>query len=150
MQKIEISLWVALVLGLLLKLLHLPGYSIFIVFPLLLLSTIYFLFSFFLFNKITFKGIFKLESYKLPVVKLLHAFISGIGLSILMIGILYKLMHYNGGNFFLYNGLIICALTLLWLFFIKKTVSYENFNIIALRFFVSISIGIILLIHSLV
>jgi hypothetical protein len=80
MQRIEITFWFALMLGLIFKVLHFPGYSIFIVFSLLLLCIFYLLFSFFLFNRISFKGIFKSESYKVPIVNIVHAFLSGLGL----------------------------------------------------------------------
>jgi hypothetical protein len=146
MITIEKSLWLVFCIGLVLRLLKIPGNSILIVIPLLSLCILYFLFSFILFNKISVKRIFKIESYQVPIVNMVHAFLSGIGLSVLIAGILYKLMHYNEGNLLTYIGLTISGIVLIWLLFIKKVVNYQGHNMIAIRFITSIGIAIMSLI----
>jgi len=71
-----------------------------------------------------------------------HVFISGIGLSILMAGILYKLMHYKGSKLLLNSGLIISGIAFIWLFFIMKTANYKNLKMIIIRFIISIGTAI--------
>ncbi len=145
MQKTEKILWITFALGMFFKILHIPGNSVFIVFPLLILCFLYFSFSFLIFNEIRFKSIFQSESYKVPPITMIHSFLSGLGLSILMAGILYKLMQYNNRNLLLFCGLIISGTAFLWLLFSKKKVNYRNLNVVITRYVVSIGLAILLL-----
>lgn len=112
MRIFEIILSVLFAFGLFLKLISVPGGAALITLSLLLLSMFYFLFSFSYFNKIKLKNIFNKEYYKnIPPAKIIGTIGFGLGLSILLTGILYKIMDWPGGNDMnVISGLIIVSI----------------------------------------
>lgn len=64
-----------------------------------MLSCLYFSFSFTLFNKIQFTDIFKKDSFtKISASKVIIAIGAGIALSIILIGILFKILRWPFSN----------------------------------------------------
>lgn len=145
MKKSEYVLCSLLILGLIFKALHIPGYSLFIVVPLLLLNILYLFFSFLLFNRIPFSSIYREESYRLPVTNYFLSFVSGFSLSLLMIGILYRTMHYNNGILIMIVGLIMCGISLIYILLSRERINFPDYTNIVLRFIISIGIGILIL-----
>ena len=112
MRIFEVILSVLFAFGLFLKLSFIPGGAALITLSLFLLSMFYFLFSFTYFNKIKLKNIFNKEAYKnIPPAKIIGTIGFGLGLSILLIGILYEVMQWPGGNVMnIISGLIIVSI----------------------------------------
>ncbi len=146
MKRTENILWSVLFVGLLFKILHFPGYSLFIVVPLVLLNIFYFFFSLFIFNNVPFNAIFKAESYKFSISNYVLSIFSGVSLSTLCIGILYSIMHYNDDILFLTTGLILSLISFLFILISKKKLNYQDFRRTLIRFIVSISLGTVLMI----
>lgn len=97
MKKTELILLIISVIGIGLKLLHLPGSGPLIVLGLSIISIFYLYLSFALFNDISFGGIFKKESYtNVSFQRILGAIGVGIALSIICIGAMFRIMHWPG------------------------------------------------------
>ncbi|MFL5764293.1 MAG: hypothetical protein ACJ77K_10175 [Bacteroidia bacterium] len=95
-EKILIGL---AILAIVFKFMHLPGGSVLFVIALQLLSIIYFLFGFLLFNGIRFRNIFKKEAYQhASGLRIFGAASAGITLSTLTTGIMFKLMFWPGAG----------------------------------------------------
>ena len=115
----------------------------------LLLSLLYFPFGFLMIHRIRLKNITKSESYQdIKRGELLIAVFAGIAFSSIWIGILYKLLRYQGSQFMLLSGLI--PLAILFVFTIvkysqTKAALYKN---ILLRIVIFGTIGLVLIMTS--
>ena len=144
MKVLEIILAVIFGIGLFFKFNHWPGSNMFITISLTLLAMQYFLLSFIFFNKIKLKNIFKNETYKnIPPAKIIGTIGFGIGLSTLLLGTLYELLHWPGGEINLYTGIILISIIFI-ISIIKYLKTKSKFYIpIFIRFFIGTLIGII-------
>jgi len=114
MKKIEIGIFIILALGLTLQIIQIPGSSIFYILGLGTLSLFYFYLSFGYFNKVGLRRLFKRNSYSgIGSKEIILAVISGIALSILCIGCLFKLQFWPGADVNLLVGLVLTALVLI-------------------------------------
>lgn len=114
MKKFELIVGLIAILGIVLKLLHIPGSGLLTVLTLLTLSMFYYAFSFALFNGIRLRDIFKKASYKDTSVKrIIGAVGLGFALSTIIIGVLFKLQFWPGAMVQLMTGLVMTGLILL-------------------------------------
>jgi hypothetical protein len=103
-EKILTGLWI---LGLIFKFALLPGGSVIFLLGIQLLSILYFIFSFLLFNNIRFRSMFKGESYAhTNTMRIIGAVCSGLCLSVLLTGILFKFLLWPGAMPMLIVGLV--------------------------------------------
>lgn len=103
-----------IIISIVLKLLNISGNGILFTLSTLFLMSLYFYLGFAMFNDITFKGIFKQQSYKeISTLRIIGSIVAGIGLSILLTGILFRLQHWPGANFQLLIGLIFSGIILI-------------------------------------
>jgi hypothetical protein len=124
MNKLEKTLVIVTLVALILKYLAVPGMSLFVVIGLLGLAVLYFYFGFALFNSIGFKGIFKKDSYiEISKYKIFAAIIVGVALSMICIGLLFKVQHWFGFTMYLYAGLALSFVMLIIAVF-----KYNSFN----------------------
>ncbi|WP_103071439.1 hypothetical protein [Aquimarina sediminis] len=95
MKKIEVVLILGAVLGILFFVLNYPFGAIITIISLLTLSCIYFYFGFALFNRVQFLDIFKKSSFTgISTVSILGAIGAGVALSIVLVGILFKIFRW--------------------------------------------------------
>ncbi len=145
MKKLEIILGFFAVLGIALKYFHIPGSTIIIILSFSILSAFYYLFSFAHLNGIGFRGIFKKDSYRQTTIKrILLAVALGFSLSILIIGMLFKIQFWPGALMTLSAGLILCSIVFLFtlFFFLRnKIMAYKRFFI---RIYIYGILGLIL------
>ncbi|EPR72095.1 hypothetical protein ADIWIN_2934 [Winogradskyella psychrotolerans RS-3] len=108
MKQTEISIGLAILLLMVLRLCFTYPYAALLITLLtLLLSILYFVFSFGLLNQIRFRNLFKKESYKdISILRLIGAIGTGLILSILPISILFKFQGWPYGNIILLIGLV--------------------------------------------
>lgn len=107
MKKTEKILGIIFLLALILKAFNIPGNSMLIGLSVLLLGGLYFYLGFALFNDIPIKKIFKKESYSNKSKwRIIGTIGIGMMLSTMMVGYLYKLLHYPGSKGMLIIGLI--------------------------------------------
>jgi glucan phosphoethanolaminetransferase (alkaline phosphatase superfamily) len=95
----------------------------FMIIGLSLLSMIYFYFGFALFNGIGFRGVFKKASFaNVSTSRIIGAVGFGLALSIISIGILFKLLIWNGANEMLIIGasVLFCILVIAGVTFLMK------------------------------
>lgn len=130
MKKTETILGLLVFIGIGLKLAHINGANILLLFTLLTLSFIYYFFGFAIFNNISLRGIFKRNSYKdTNALKIIGAIACGISLSTTLIAILFKLQFWPGSKMMLIIGLLSLLLILIIsivFYLIKKSVFYVN------------------------
>ncbi|HOE05142.1 MAG TPA: hypothetical protein PLZ52_08000 [Bacteroidales bacterium] len=106
MKIIEILLWVLTIVVYLIHLFIIPEVLVLLNLFLHALSLFYFLLGFASFNGATFNRIFKKETYaEAGPLGIVATAGSGYSLSLVVIGILFKLMHYPGSKVMLYAGL---------------------------------------------
>jgi len=107
MKQIEISIGLAILLLMVLRLCFTYPYAALLITLLtLLLSMLYVVFSFGLLNQIRFRNLFKKESYKdISILRVIGAMGTGLVLSILSISILFKFQRWPYGNIILLIGL---------------------------------------------
>lgn len=99
MRNLEITLIGTALVGVTFRLLHLQGSGLFIGVSMLLLSVIYLVFGFAILNNISLKGLFKKSSYvSFSILRIVFTILYGIVLSALVIGILFKIQHFPGGD----------------------------------------------------
>ena len=107
MKKLELLLGVIFLFGLLLFIFNIPGATIGIVLSTLTISMIYCYFGFALFNNIRLRKIFKKESYKgISTLKIIFSVLTGLAISALVIGIMFKIQRYPGATVTIWTGLI--------------------------------------------
>ena len=111
MKKTELFLASLALIALVLKLAHLPGSNFILVISLSCLAMLYFYLGFALFNQIPFRKIVKKESYQgVGTWRIIGAIGAGIAFSQTLVGILFKLLHWQGALLLLQVGLISIAL----------------------------------------
>ena len=114
MKTTEKILGIIIVLSLVLKIFNIPGNSVLFVFSVSFLVMIYFYLGFALFNEIPLKGIFKKKSYEnIHGLRIIGAVFSGMSLSMILAGILFKIQHWPGENTQLASGLVLSAIIIL-------------------------------------
>ena len=130
MKRFEIIFGIVFLIAVIFKIADWPGGSILGTISLTLLACFYFLFGFAFFNKIRLKNIFSKDSYKeISVLRIIGSIGFGWGLSTVCMGILFKMMHWPGGNIQLGVGLTqIFVITIIALikFFQSKNDFYKN------------------------
>jgi hypothetical protein len=149
MKALEKIIAFVILIALIFKFSLIPGGDVLAVWATLILTAIYYPFGFLFFNNIKLRHIFKKASYRdLPAIKIIFAAVAGIGLSIICIGALFKIIHFQGGNRMLVIGLIISGIVLIIALtrFIKRTDTGALF--ILRRIGIVGGIGIILLFMS--
>ncbi len=119
MKKLEIVLGSLAIIGVLMNFFEIAGGFIISIMSISFLSMFYYILSFALLNDIKFLKIFDKESYKgVGVIDIIMAILTGIGLSGLILGILFKLQSYPGASLMLnihmiYVGIIIVVISVL-------------------------------------
>ncbi len=114
MKKAEIILGIIAIAGIIMRLMAIPGGVILTLISLTVLSTLYYFLSFALLNGIRLRKIFKKESYaEINAQKIIAAILAGFSLSILTMGILFKIQSYPGANLMLIIGLVYIAIVAL-------------------------------------
>ena len=101
MKKAEIIIASLTVISLVLKLVldYFPGINFLTVLLLSFLSMLYFHLGFAIFNTIRLRKVFNKESYKnISALKIFGSIAAGLSLSITIIGILFKVMHWPGAS----------------------------------------------------
>lgn len=106
MKRIEFILIGILLVGFLMNLFFLTGGGVLIMLSSLFLALLYYPGGLFLFNDLPFKGVFKRESYAgLTAMKAIVSVVAGIALSLICLGILFKLQSWPGSEVNLLVGL---------------------------------------------
>ncbi|HON20965.1 MAG TPA: hypothetical protein PLW70_06510 [Bacteroidales bacterium] len=107
MIKLEKFLGIAAVIGLILKLIRIPGSMILLILILGALAFLYYPFGFALFNRIGFRQIFKKKSYEgLSALRIIGSIGAGMAFSAICMGILFKIQRWAGVNLMLIDGLV--------------------------------------------
>lgn len=143
MKKLEIVLVVLMILSLGMKFIGLPGSDLLLVLSATLLSLLYYLFGFALFNNIGGRQILQRSAYSQTNTKQIVLAIGfGIALSTLILGILFRFLMYPGGFIMLVVGLVATLLlALITLFFFQGN---SNFRSTLIRALIFGTIGIVL------
>ncbi len=126
MRKLEIILTILPLIGILFRILHLPGADILVLIPFTLLAFIYFYFGFALFNGIRFREVFKKSTYsKIEELNIPFGAAAGVALSIGVLGISFKLVSLPGALILLMLGAIglIIITSIAW---VKKETRSDN------------------------
>jgi uncharacterized membrane protein len=146
MKKLEMSLVIGAIIGLLLALFNTPLDYLIVSVLYITLSCLYFILGFALFNNIPLRKIFNTDSYKgLGTWEILIAIGTGIALSILTIGFMFSILSYPMAKTLLAVGIVLAAINII-LALIKNAQEKNQFyrNII-LRGFVFLIIAVIFL-----
>ena len=127
MKKTEIIFGILLLISFILRFFLVPGGIILSVFSLSILALLYQVFGIVIFNNIKIRNLFKKESFRgVSAIQLIGSVGVGFGLSMVCIGVLYKLQNWPGANFTTIVGLsIIILLTLIT--FIEYLKSKRNY-----------------------
>lgn len=121
------------------------GLTLFLV-SLLTLSGIYFAFGFLLFNNIRLRDVTKKETFaNLTVIRIVFGAITGIAMSIICVGALFKLLNFPGAGEMLMIGVAITLLTSIAAIILKSKVSA---GAILTRTIIFGAVGIILVFTS--
>ena len=133
MKKTEIVLIVLGFLGLIMRLLHLPGGSLFVLVPFIILALTYMYFGFALFNGIRFKIILKKDSYNnIKSTRIMGAIGTGLALNSSIFGIIFRFLNYPGASFLLLFGLV-CTSIITVISIRKKTKDTEGYYVNILK-----------------
>ncbi len=132
MKQTERILGASIILLMLLRLFfNYPYSSLLITLLIVLLSLLYFGFSFALLNKIRFRNLFKKESYNgITTLRIIGTILTGIVLSLVTIYSLFKFQNWPYGNFGLLYSLrllLIIIIVVLIKFITSKKSFYSNF-----------------------
>jgi hypothetical protein len=138
MGKFEKIILALVCIALILTLQLIEGGAFLLFITALLLSLLYFPFGFLLIHRIGLKKMFKSETYQaIKSGHIIIAVVAGISFSMMWIGILFKMLRYEGSEFMLISGLIPCLIILVFAF-IKynqtKTALYKNMLLRAVFF----------------
>ncbi len=146
MQKLEKILGLIIIVSLILKLLLIPYSGILLTVTLMTLAFIYYPFGFAFFNEIRLRKIFKKESYKgISALRIIGAIAVGIGLSILCIGILFKLQSWAYSDTNLKFGLSVTFIALIIALIRLMKVKDNFYKKILKRIIIIGGLGLILL-----
>lgn len=111
MKKFESIGGFLVLIAIIIHFIGIPGGDILLILTLTTLSIFYYCFSFALFNQITLRNIFKKAGYKDTNRKRIIGSIGlGVGISSLIMGVLFKLQFYPGARFLLGVGTLILAI----------------------------------------
>jgi len=107
MKRLEKILGIIVLIALIMKFTLIPLSNVLFLLSLSILACIYYPLGFALFNQIGFKQIFKKDSYKgLSALRILGAIGVGTTLSLICVGVLFKLLHWPGAMIQLISGLV--------------------------------------------
>ena len=107
MKRFEIIFGIVFLIALVLKFTLIPGGGILATVSLMPLAIFYCFLSFAYFNNIKLKNIFSTKSYRgISTLRITGSIGTGLGLSAICMGILFKIQHWPGGDFFSTVGLI--------------------------------------------
>lgn len=142
MKVIEWVLLFLFLIGLTMKFSLIPGGSVLIIFSLTILSFLYCWLSFFFLNNIRLREVFKKSAYKgIGPKRWIYVVVSGMSVSILILGIIFKLMFWPGGEIIVCMGAIL-SLFIFILALLKFGDTKERFyKKIILRFFPYVFVG---------
>jgi hypothetical protein len=146
MKKFEITFGIIALIGIVFKLFHILGGGILTVLSLSALSIFYCYLSFALFNEIRLKDIFKTSSYKETNVKRIIGSIGvGFGLSVILVGAMFRLQFYPGDTIQLLTGVIgtIIILTIAIVFYLRNKIKF--YKSIFTRIIIIVGLGLLLL-----
>ena len=138
MKVIEKVLIVMVVVGYILQFFSLPLENFTIFISLISSAFFYFLFSFALFEHIGFGQIFKKEAY--DSIKSYHAIYTvycGFALSVLLLGLMSSILHYEKSAIMLYLGVCLLGMVLIFTaikFFQRRTTFYKAILVRAVIF----------------
>ncbi|SEM12548.1 hypothetical protein SAMN04487910_4192 [Aquimarina amphilecti] len=106
MRKLELCIFpIVTVIGIFIYLLDWPFGNELIILSLFGLSCLYFYFGFALFNNVSFREIFKKESYKnVSTKRIIGAIAAGFSISIVLLGMLFRVFRWPFGNQLLIIG----------------------------------------------
>jgi uncharacterized protein len=132
-------------LGIILKLMLIPGGSIVFLLGIQLLSIVYFIFGFALFNKIRLRNIFKGDSYAhTNVMRIIGGVCTGLCLSVLLTGIMFKILLWPGAAPMLIIGLVPGAVILVIAFIKLLTTKNSYYTGVMIRMGAALLISMIL------
>lgn len=145
MKNIERILFIILLVSILLKLFHIPGSSIFFVLVASILALYYFIFTFALINELSFRQLFVSSSYsRISSLKIIGIIGLGIGISLVIIGLMFIMQNWSGGLANLFAGIIV--IFVIGIVALIKRQESENkifYDKVLLRVGVSILVGLI-------
>jgi hypothetical protein len=127
MKKFEFILGFIAILGVLLKIFNVPGSNNLIILAFFTLSTFYYVFGFAFFNNIRLRDIFKKVSYKATNAKrIIGAIGLGWAISMIIAGVIFKLLFWAGANMQLLTGLVVLGIILLvaTIFYFRNKAEY--------------------------
>ena len=130
MKRLEKILAILILIAFVLKLILVPFSGVLLTIFLLIIALIYYPFGFAFFNNIRLRNIFKKESYKgISVLHIIGAIVVGMALSVICVGILFKIQGYPMANFLLTDGLISSVIILIigLIKYLKSKSSYYSF-----------------------
>jgi hypothetical protein len=108
MKILEKSLAVAIAIALLMKFSLISGGEILTLWAMLTLSCLYYPLGFLFFNQIRLRHIFKKDAYQnVTAARIILAVVTGIGLSTMIVGSLFKLLTFPGADNMLLMGLVV-------------------------------------------
>ena len=149
MKRFEKIFGVAFVVALIFQFYLIPGRGLLITLVLTILACFYYFFGFAFFNNIKLKNIFSSKSYEgISALRIIGSIATGWILSIVCIGILFKIMHWTGRITLLLAGSIMIFLltsSVLYRFFQTKSNFYKT---IFLRITIIGGLGILLFFTS--
>ena len=130
LEKILVGLFV---FGMVLKEFHLPGADALLIFSATFASVYYYVMGFFLMNDLSIKGILKNKNIRtLNPALILGPIIAGWDFSVIIIGILFKIMLFPGADNMLFSGLILITILVIVAHFVIRNQYPEVFK----RFFI--------------
>lgn len=96
-----------------------------------MLSILYMGFGFFIFNNVSFNNIFRKKTYSNKVLKIIASFVLGYSLSLLILGVLFKLMNWPFSNEMILIGLfLVFASFIISAFKYNKTQNFFYKNVL--------------------
>ena len=149
MKILEKILAFGILISLILKFSLISGGDVLTLWTTLILACIYYTFGFLFFNQIRLRHIFKKASYKdVSALKIIFAIVTGLGLSIISLGSLFKLLNLSGADEMLMIGLIVTSIVLIisLTLFLKNNDTNSKFTL--WRVSIIGGIGVILMLTS--
>jgi len=130
MKRIEYILIGIFLSGFIMNLFFLTGGGILLVLSASILAVLYYPGGLFLFNNLSFKGVFKKETYSgLSVLRVIGSVVAGIALSMICIGILFRLQSWPASGINLLAGLsvlLIVGIIAAYKFMAKEATVYKG------------------------
>ncbi len=130
MKRIEIGLVVFAILSISLRIGQVVGSSFLTMVSFLIMSCFYYGFSFALFNGIKFREILRRQSYQnVTAIHIITSIIAGMGIATLLIGILYRILNFNGASELIVSGIITLSIAIvitIWRFIKERHVVYKR------------------------